>query len=66
MKTEGKCDHCNTFGDWEVGIYYDRGKIIDGWVITDTNHKHIKTVYPYGVNSKQINVVDEAKKYISY
>jgi hypothetical protein len=46
--------------------HYQNGRIIvDGYVLTDTNYKHLKTYYT-NQNNKSIGAVEEAKKYISW
>lgn len=39
-------------------------KILDGFVITDTNYIHLKTVYANN-KEKTISIIEEAKKYIT-
>ncbi|HUS51177.1 MAG TPA: hypothetical protein VMZ91_13500 [Candidatus Paceibacterota bacterium] len=50
---------------YEFKHYNNGQKIVDGYVLTDTNYKHIKTYYTQETN-KSIGAVNEAKKYISW
>ena len=53
--------HYVKYGDYYEG--YKKIDIIDGYVITDTDHNHINTFY-LGKTIKSMYAIDEAKKYI--
>ena len=50
---------------YEFHHYNNERKIVDGYVLTDTNYKHIKTYYT-NPNYKSEGAVNEASKYISW
>lgn len=47
---------------YEIRHFNGISKVIDGYVVTDTNYKHIETFY---VNLRACNAVNEARKYFA-
>jgi hypothetical protein len=47
---------------YELRHWYGRTKVVDGYVVTDADYKHLKTFY---INKRARNAVDEALKYFS-